>query len=212
MAISVQAIHGIEGSKTIRLKGHLSGKDVFMLIDLGSSHGFINEETAKCISGWQALSTPAQVQIANGEVLHCTHQQLWGIQGHSFSTTSKILPLQGYDIILGIDWLGSHSPMEIHWVDRWVKFTQGSHQIKLQGISPVVQLGPPVSCAQLQAMDKADSILYMVQVKTEVVSSPTPEPPPLPPELLEVIHQYPDLQTTRRTTPILAGRSYYTIT
>jgi hypothetical protein len=102
--------------------------------------------------------------------------------------------------------------MEIHWVDRWVKFTQGSHQIKLQGISPVVQLGPPVSCAQLQAMDKADSILYMVQVKTEVVSSPTPEPPPLPPELLEVIHQYPDLQTTRRTTPILAGRSYYTIT
>jgi hypothetical protein len=127
MAISVQAIHGIEGSKTIRLKGHLSGKDVFMLIDLGSSHGFINEETAKCISGWQALSTPAQVQVANGEVLHCTHQQLWGIQGHSFSTTSKILPLQGHYIILGIDWLGSHSPMEIHWVDRWVKFTQGSH-------------------------------------------------------------------------------------
>jgi hypothetical protein len=33
----------------------------------------------------------------------------------------------------------------------------------------------------------------MVQVKTEVVSSPTPEPPPLPPELLKVIHQYPDV-------------------
>jgi hypothetical protein len=84
MAISVQAIHGIEGSKTIRLKGHLSGKDVFMLIDLGSSHGFINEETTKCISGWQALSTPAQVQVANGEFLHCTHQAVMGNPGAFF--------------------------------------------------------------------------------------------------------------------------------
>lgn len=33
MAILVQALNGIEGSKTIRLRGYLQGREVFMLID-----------------------------------------------------------------------------------------------------------------------------------------------------------------------------------
>jgi hypothetical protein len=33
MAILVQALNRIEGSKTIRLRGYLQGREVFMLID-----------------------------------------------------------------------------------------------------------------------------------------------------------------------------------
>jgi hypothetical protein len=196
MAISVQAIHGTEGSKTIRLKGNLGGKDMFMLINSGSSHSFIDEQTAKGLLGWQILSNPVQVQVANGETLRCTHQlpkQLWGIQGHSFYTTFKILPLQRYDVILGMDWLGANSPMVIHWIDCWVSFTQNNQLIKLQGISPTPQLGPPVSCSQVQAMEKADSILYMIQLQPATSSSSASESPSLPQELLDIINQYSDV-------------------
>jgi hypothetical protein len=45
----------------------------------------------------------------------------------------KVLPLHCYDIILGMDWLASCSPMEIHWQKKWLTFTQGSTKVVLQG-------------------------------------------------------------------------------
>lgn len=73
--------------------------------------------------------------------------------------------MSGYDIILGMDWLGAHSPMHVHWDERWIKFTHNLKEVILQGIHSGAVLGPPVSQHQLQAMDKIDSILYLVQLQ-----------------------------------------------
>lgn len=117
MAISIQALNGIEGSRTVRLRGHMQGKEVFMLVDSGSSHSFISADMASVIQYGQPLAQSVHVTVANGAKLPCTHElphQIWGCQGNSFHTTFKIIPLQGYDIILGMDWLTAHSPMKIH--------------------------------------------------------------------------------------------------
>jgi hypothetical protein len=77
-----------------------------MLVDSGSTNSFISEQLAKSIPGWTALKQPIQVRVANGNIIHCTHQlkqQVWGICGHTFSTTFKIIPLGSYDIILDMD-------------------------------------------------------------------------------------------------------------
>jgi hypothetical protein len=50
MAILIQALSGTEGIKTIGLRGHLNGKEVFMLIDSGSSHSFMNDHLVELIS------------------------------------------------------------------------------------------------------------------------------------------------------------------
>jgi len=50
MAISIQALNGIEGSRTIRLRGYLQGKEVFMLIDSGSSNSFVSVLVAANVS------------------------------------------------------------------------------------------------------------------------------------------------------------------
>jgi hypothetical protein len=42
MAISLQAVNGIEGTKTIQFRGFVAGQEVFMLVDSGSSHSFAN--------------------------------------------------------------------------------------------------------------------------------------------------------------------------
>lgn len=73
-AISVQAINGIEGIQTIRLRGFINQIEAYMLLDSGSSHSFINEDVASLIPGWQPLLTPVHVKVANGHVIHCTHE------------------------------------------------------------------------------------------------------------------------------------------
>ncbi|XP_066359557.1 uncharacterized protein [Miscanthus floridulus] len=82
MAVSVQAMNCTEGFKTIRLRGHMNGKEVFMLVDSGSSHSFVDDRLATHISPWQPLPQSMRVKVANGGVISCTHelsQQLWAV-------------------------------------------------------------------------------------------------------------------------------------
>jgi hypothetical protein len=72
--------------------------------------------------------------VANGEIIQCTHElprQIWGVQDISFNTTLKNIPLSGYDVILGMDWLEAHNPMKIHWVEKWLEFHSHGQEVKL---------------------------------------------------------------------------------
>lgn len=189
LAISAQAVNGTKGFQTMRLRGHLNGKEVFMLIDSGRSHGFVDDQVAAHVQPWQPLPQSVRVTVANGGVISCTHElsnQLWVVQGHSFSTTLKIIPLSGYDVILGMDWLESNSPMEIHWVQRWVQFHYQGQLIRLQGLTSQPTLGPPVSSLQLQAFDKSDSILYVVELQS-ISPLEAPVEDSLPKELQQLL-------------------------
>jgi hypothetical protein len=74
MVVSIQAVNGTEGAKTIRLRGHLGGQEVFMLVDSRSTHSFITEFVAQKTHPWTELAVLVQVQVANGEKLVCTHE------------------------------------------------------------------------------------------------------------------------------------------
>jgi hypothetical protein len=194
MAVSVQAVNGTEGAQTIRLRSHLGGQEVYMLVDSGSNHSFITEYLAVKFQPWKKLSNAVQVQVANGAKIVCTRElpnQIWGIQGQSFFTTFKILPLGSYDIILDMDWLSSLSPMEIHWDQRWLKFSYIGSAVKLQGITSCTQFGPPVSSHQLQALDRTDAILYVVQLQP--VSTTDSHSNDIPRELQHILDQFQDI-------------------
>jgi len=202
MAISFQAHSGTEGAKTLRLRGYLQDKEIFMLVDSGSSHSFISEHMASIVTPWSPLSHLVQIRVANGALIPCTHElpdQVWGCQGYTFKTTLKILPLSGYDVILGMDWLGAHSPMKIHWEQRWIQFNYHSKDITLQGIQPGTVLGPPVSQQQLQAMHKTDSILYMVQLYT--AQAPIQSSSEIPEPLQSILHEFDSVFAPPTTLP-----------
>ena len=57
------------------------------------------------------------------------------LQGHSFVHDLRILQLDSYDLILGMDWLERFSPMEIHWKDKWITLSYDGHQLVLHGLS-----------------------------------------------------------------------------
>jgi len=125
MALSDQAVQGTCIGKTIKLAAHFGKHSAVVLLDSGSSHKFISEQLAACLPNWQLLQKPLQVKVANDSVLICTHEMTcaWLVQGVQFETTFRILPLQCYDSILGMDWLEQFNPMQIHWVEKWLSFT-----------------------------------------------------------------------------------------
>lgn len=123
MLLSQDAIEGSSPPCTMRFVGHVEGLDVLILIDSGSSHSFISAALASTMSGVIALSSSVKVQVANGSQICCSSEIVgasWSMGGLSFKAIIKVLPLSTYDVIIGMDWLAAHSPMMVHWLQKWM--------------------------------------------------------------------------------------------
>jgi predicted aspartyl protease len=103
---------------TLRFLGTLRGKVILILIDSGSSHTSVSQQLASQLVGGTSMAIPIVVQVANGSKLVCDTKLLdclWSVQGYQFHSNVKVLPLQFYDMIVGMDWLQQFSPMQIDW-------------------------------------------------------------------------------------------------
>jgi hypothetical protein len=87
-----------------------------------------------------------------------------------------------------MDWLSEHSPMHIHWGEKWLQSDYLGKPIKLKGIQPSATMAPLISASQPQAMHKRESILYMVQLGSVPDNKPPTEPIPM--EIQSLIQQY----------------------
>jgi hypothetical protein len=78
-----------------------------------------------------------KVKVAGGAYMYCdtmVPNMHWWLQGHTFSHDMRILPLGGYDGILGMDWLEQQGLMNCNWEEKWISFNHQNQQIQLQGI------------------------------------------------------------------------------
>lgn len=101
---------------------------LLILIDSCSSNNFISEKLVEKLQCLVEQLTLASVRVVGGGLLTCTRQVLglqWWCQGTSFTTSLKALPLDNYDIILGMNWLETMSPM---WVDSRKKIMNFSYR------------------------------------------------------------------------------------
>lgn len=64
--LSIQVIEGISAGNTLKLRGTLSGRDVLVLLDSGSSHSFLDEEVAKGIKIQVVSDKPLTLMVVNG--------------------------------------------------------------------------------------------------------------------------------------------------
>jgi hypothetical protein len=118
VAISVAAVIGSEGNITIRLWASIHCQRVLILVDSGSSASYMGNHLMGVMPGVAPLHQPLQVKVADGGRMwstHVMHGCRWLCKGVTFITDFKLLPLSGYDLILGMDWLKDHSPMSIPW-------------------------------------------------------------------------------------------------
>ncbi|KAF3624466.1 hypothetical protein FXO38_30251 [Capsicum annuum] len=97
-----------EVPNTIRLQGEAKKNKVTILLNSGSTHSFLDMDTAKKIG--------------------CN------IQGVEFVDSIRLVRLGGNDIILGGDWMKDHNPVLLDFVEYKVEVTHKAKRVELKGI------------------------------------------------------------------------------
>jgi hypothetical protein len=119
---------GAPAYSTIQFVGTLGHIPVTILLDSGNTSTFVSESIVLQLSAQVVLPHQIFVSVAGGGVLTTKgilHNVNWSIDDVSFVSDFKILPLTHYDIVLGMDWLETFSPMQVHW--RGFKFIIKDH-------------------------------------------------------------------------------------
>ena len=195
--------------------GKFHATEVVMLVDSGSTHSFISESLAAQWSQWSALPSPIQVRVANGSILLCTHElpkcPVW-IDGYCFLLNLRVLPLNCYDIILGMDWLEQHSPMTVDCKKKSLDFLYLGSEIHLQGVQTDLSACTVISLQELVQLEKQDAIWCAMEVD---ISEQPATIKPLPPEIQALIQQFsglfeepsgvPPNRSNSHTIPLIAG-------
>jgi hypothetical protein len=114
-----------------RLKGILRGQRVMSLVDIGATHNFIDQKLVDRRGLQSEEFVGFGVKVADGVVLSCTWRipQL-SIQMGDYTLTDDfyVLPLEDYDVVLGMQWLQGigqyiidHHHMQLEFLSRGKK-------------------------------------------------------------------------------------------
>lgn len=139
MVLSAETQTAGPANSVIRLTCQVAGQEVIFLLDSGSLHSFLSDRLASQLAGQQRLSKMQWVRIAGGGQLVCfawIPKSGWSVGGHRFVTDFKILPLQHYDGIIGMDWLSAQGTMSVNWLQKWLSFDYKDSKVVLQGDPP----------------------------------------------------------------------------
>ena len=120
--LSVAALHPDQPApRSMKISVTIQGQKLQFLIDSGSSTCFLDEQCAARLVGKEKLQVSVHVTVAGGDTLSCVDyfpMLVWSSQGHEFTDEFRVLSLQSYDGIVGLDWLAKHNPMVTHWAEQ----------------------------------------------------------------------------------------------
>jgi hypothetical protein len=110
LGVSLHALTGLCCANTMQLIIHIGNKQLRALVDSSSIHSFVHEDVVHAL-GLGVVHHPwLSMKVANGEQLQscgvCKATTMH-IQGEKFMMDWYTLPLEGFDVILGVQWLKS---------------------------------------------------------------------------------------------------------
>jgi hypothetical protein len=190
--VSIAAASGSENNKTIRLWVSIHNKQMLVLVDSGSSASFMSLHLMGDIKNVQQLPRPLPIKVADGRNLwsDCWAPQCpWLCGGITFHTDFKFLPLSGYDIIFGMDWLEGYSPMSVYWAEKKLEFCYQGQTVQLQGIQPKLDSCIPLSDKQLRGLLSKEVVEHMFELRPAEES----ESCAIPEQIAKVLEHYQEL-------------------
>ncbi|XP_058777144.1 uncharacterized protein LOC131651501 [Vicia villosa] len=134
--LSPQAISGQLSPKTLKFKGILDGLSVTVLIDTGSTHNILQPRIA------QHLKIPTKpipnfsVMVGNGSQLNCSGicpEVPITLQQHLFFIPFYLLPIEGADVVLGMQWLRTLGPLLADFSIPKISFTYNQKEVTITG-------------------------------------------------------------------------------
>ncbi|KAD5803510.1 hypothetical protein E3N88_14870 [Mikania micrantha] len=188
-AISYNALSGGFSSSTLRFQGMVKGKSVQVLLDGGSTHCFVQTHVAHYLEFTIESIPPFSVLVGSGEKLPCSGiawQVELIIQDHSFKVDLYVLPLQGWDMVLGVSWLATLGPVLTNYGTSTFEFDSKGTRVVWQGDpSPVVH---ETQFNGLRRLAKTDSISELFHLTVSPLPSQTPTS--YPPDLVSLLDEF----------------------
>ncbi|GJS31027.1 transposon ty3-I gag-pol polyprotein [Tanacetum coccineum] len=108
---------GIPTFNTMRMKAVASNHLLHLLMDIGSTHNFLDLFIAKKL-GYKLTVARGNKMLSQYKV----YGFQWSIQGYQFETNVMLLPLGGYEMVLGIQWLSTLGNIEWNFHELVMKF------------------------------------------------------------------------------------------
>lgn len=106
--VSLHALMGIRANRTIQLPVTINGVSLVALVDSGSTHTFITEDTARRLHLTVAPHQGMSVAVANGNQVTCAglcSKVRLKVGEEGFSIDCFAIPLDGFELVLGVQWL-----------------------------------------------------------------------------------------------------------
>lgn len=171
--ICMYALNGMPVYNTLKLQGMIEGKTVVILLDSGSTHNVLSAELAMKLHCEMEEVPSYKVSLANGRQVkgstQCKNLE-WSVGGEVFVIDALILPLNDYDLILGMQWLEPLGQMTWNFQSRTLKFQHEGKEVELQALpKPAVSW---MTAEQLLATvskeeGKGENQYYLVQLLTQ---------------------------------------------
>jgi len=172
--ISCHALADIVTPQTLKIQGYIKNKKVTILIDLGSTHNFINYKLEKDLNCFVYPALEFQVMIASRGTINCSgkcHSIKLKMGKYFLNSPMISIQMGGDDVVLGVQWLQSLGTMEFYFQDIFMKFSLDGKEIDLRGIQwksskvmrsnsmgKLLKKGHQVVIAQLCSLDVKTSI------------------------------------------------------
>jgi hypothetical protein len=192
LQISMHAISGTAlEAKTFPLFITIGSLKLVALIDSGSSTTFIDPSIIVKADLPIQNHEPVKVTMANGSNLWTQAITLGcqdSIQGHDFSTDFRVLNLEGYDLILGCDWIFEFSPIGINMKTREFMIEKGQKICLKDETLPNANF--LVSHKKMKRIIQKGAVGVVVYVHKLQVQEPDKEQPP---QLKQLLEQYSDV-------------------
>lgn len=167
--ISINAIFGISYYNTMRVKGVHKKRSLFILIDSGSTHNFLNSQVAAKLGCCMLAAGNAKVQVADGNKLDVrakVKKFKWNFQGTNFIADFMVIPLNGCDVVLGVQWLQTLGPITWDFQKLTMRFEVDQRRVVLHGIHK--EFVRAVKAAKLNKIREETMQLSMLCVTQEV--------------------------------------------
>jgi len=134
--LSLQAATGQPSPRTLRFQAAINNHPVTVLIDFGSSHNIIQPRIAHFLHLPVQPSSSFTVMVGNGKQLQCTGIGINTpivINQTLLPTSLYVIPIQGADIVLGVQWLQTLGPFIADYSIPSMQFSHNNNLITITG-------------------------------------------------------------------------------
>ncbi|XP_060212277.1 uncharacterized protein LOC132639908 [Lycium barbarum] len=161
--ISMHALNGSLGYKTLRVTGYHSKKPLHILVDRRSSHNFIDPSLVEQL-GCPVVQTISQpVATGNGSIpVDKMCRISWLLQEAEFSAEFLVLPLGNCRVVLGVQWLLTLDDIKMNFRNLTMEFMYKGKKHVLRGAGKQILNTGAWKLAKISSGNHTQ--LYMLQL------------------------------------------------